>query len=218
MLTFNAAGFYYDYRNKQIKSKIIDFPNLFGPIDALVNVPKSRIWGFEADATLRPFKGLTVSANGTYLNSKVQKFTGFDINGASRNFSGVPLTYTPKWSGSLDVDYRVDLGSGKPFVGATVVARTKVDAQLGAAGINFPNDGFFGSLAPGVKNPYVIPGYATVDARLGWESNHGWKAFVWGRNIFNKYYFTSVIPGSDSVARLAGMPATYGVTLSFDFK
>ena len=41
---------------------------------------------------------------------------------------------------------------------------------------------------------------------------------LWGKNIFNKYYWTAVIPSSDSSARLAGKPTTYGVTLSFKMK
>ena len=38
---------------------------------------------------------------------------------------------------------------------------------------------------------------------------------VWGRNILNKYYLINVNPCLDATVRFAGMPATYGVTVSF---
>src|SRR3546814_3394857 len=37
---FNAAGFYYDYRDKQIRGKLIETPDIFGTLDTLANVPK----------------------------------------------------------------------------------------------------------------------------------------------------------------------------------
>jgi outer membrane receptor protein involved in Fe transport len=72
-------------------------------------------------------------------------------------------------------------------------------------------------IAPGVgPYPYTIKGYATVDGRLGYEAEEGkWKVMVWGKNILNKYYWTAVVPSSDSSARFAGRPATYGVTFGF---
>jgi outer membrane receptor protein involved in Fe transport len=57
-ISFNLAGFYMDYRDKQVRGKIFDF--IFGTLDALVNVPKSRIWGLEADVGIRPVEGLTI--------------------------------------------------------------------------------------------------------------------------------------------------------------
>jgi len=214
LIALNAAAFYSDYRDKQVKGKIIDNPNLFGPIAALVNVPKSRIYGFEADVTVRPLEGLTVTANGTYLNAKIKKYSGIDVNGAQHDFNGQPLPFTPKWSGSIDVDYRHDTGNGAPFAGFTVTGRTNTDAELGAGDIFFPTGLPGQQLAAGVTAPYQIPGYAVVDGRLGYEASSGWKAYLWGKNIFNRYYIVNAITGSDTVARAAAMPATYGVTLA----
>lgn len=249
-LQFNAAGFYMDYRNKQVKGKLFDL--IFGTLDTLVNVPKSRIYGFEADVTARPTDGLTISAAVTYLDSKIQRFTGFDIfGGVDNNFdprpgdfdssgltanvedmSGVRLPYTPKWSGSVNVDYRHEMANGgAPFIGFTVSARSNQSAAIAGDDTTLP-DGVDGSgnwiddlddryrIAEGVgPYPYTIDGYATVDARLGYEAPNGdWRVMVWGKNIFDKYYWTAVIPSSDSSARLTGRPATYGVTFGFKFR
>lgn len=239
-LQFNAAGFYMDYRDKQVKGKLFDL--IFGTLDTLVNVPKSRIYGFEADVTARPTEGLTINAAVTYLDSKIQNFVGYDIfGGVDNNFdsrpggfdssglsaniedmSGVRLPYTPKWSGSVNVDYRHELeNGGAPFVGFTVGARSNQSAAIGGDDTTVPlgaNTRY--RIADGVgPYPYTIDGYATVDARLGYEAPEGqWRVMVWGKNIFDKYYWTAVIPSSDSSARLTGRPATYGVTFGFRFQ
>lgn len=229
---FNATGFYMDYRNKQVRGKLFDF--VFGTLDTLANVPKSRIWGIEGDITIRPVDGLTISGAATYLNSKVQDFVSFDIFGGVDNpdfdpagintedLSGNVLPYTPKWSGAVNVDYRHELSNGgAPFAGFSVNAKSGQDAAIGGGSATLPvMPGNRFRIAPGIgPNPYTIDGYATVDARLGYEAPDGqWKVMIWGKNIFDKYYWTAVIPSNDSSARLAGRPATYGVTLGFRFE
>ncbi|MGH6614441.1 hypothetical protein, partial [Sphingomonas sp.] len=63
-----------------------------------------------------------------------------------------------------------------------------------------------------------IPGYATLDLRLGVGApDSRWKAQIWGRNVTNKFYLTNVTDVIDTVVRLTGRPATYGVTLSYRY-
>ncbi len=227
-LSLNSAAFYYDYRNKQVRGKLLD--PIFGDLEAEVNVPKSRIWGLEADLTVREIPEVTITGGVTYLNSRVLTYNGVDaVGNANQNFAGDPLPFTPKWSGSVDVSWRHELGNDAAiFAGTTVAARTQTDAvfnagNLTASRIEANNPLFlagvgYAATASGVTRPFVINGYATVDARAGYESGHGWRVMVWAKNIFNKYYWTNVISSTDSAARLAGMPATYGVTFGFAFK
>jgi outer membrane receptor protein involved in Fe transport len=239
-IQFNTAAFYMDYRDKQVKGKLFDF--VFGTLDTLVNVPKSRIYGMEADLTVRPTRGLTISGAVTYLKSKVLKFTGYDIFGGvdnnidsrpgnfdpsggtpnTENLAGVRLPYTPEWAGSVNVDYRHELSNGgTPFAGFTVSARSNQTAAIGGEDTTLPTGGNVRyRIAPGVgKYPYMIDGFATVDARLGYEGPDGaWKVMLWGKNLFNKYYWTAVIPSSDSSSRLAGKPVTYGITMGFKIR
>jgi iron complex outermembrane receptor protein len=212
----NVAAFYYDYRDKQIRGKTTD--PIFGILDVLVNVPKSRIQGAEADLTLRPTDGLTITAAGTFLDSKVLRYGGLNVIGATDNFRGDPLPFTPKWSGSLNVDYKVRMpNGGSPFIGFTVTGRSASDATLGGRRITFPASPAT-ILKPGVDYIYKIDGYATVDARIGYVSDGDrWRVSLWGKNIFNEYYWTNVIPANDSSARFAGRPATYGITFGFNF-
>lgn len=227
-ISLNSAAFYYDYRNKQVRGKLLD--PIFGDLEAEVNVPKSRIWGVEADVTVREIPEFTITGGITYLNSKVLNYIGIDsLGNPDQNFAGDPLPFTPKWSGSLDVSWRHDLGNDSAiFAGATVTARTKSDAVFNAenittSSIEATNPLYlagvgYAAVAPGVTRPFVINGYAIVDARAGYDSGQGWRVMLWTKNLFNKYYWNNVISSTDSAARLAGMPVTYGVTLGFDFK
>lgn len=220
-VSLTAAAFYYDYRDKQIRGKIFD--PLFGNLDALINVPKARIYGAEADVTVRPLDGLTINGALTYLNSKIQEGPSaprnYNILGVQDEFAGDPLPFTPKWSGTVNVDYRGKTANGgTPFIGVSINARSGADAAPGARRIAYApaGDAQVVVLRDGVTYPFAIKGYATVDGRVGYEAPDGaWRVMLWGKNIFNRYYWTTVIPSNDSAARFAGRPVTYGVTVAF---
>ena len=221
-IQLNGAVFYYDYKDKQIRGKLHD--PTFGALDALINIPKSRVFGAEADVTIRPVEGLTINAAVTYLESKITKnppdARRYNIYGQLDNFVGDPLPFTPKFSGVVNVDYRHKMGSGgSAFVGVSANARTHSDAVIGANRIPFPYSAAAHTRSDLGGNVFNIKGYTTIDARIGYEAaDGGWRAMLWGKNILNQYYWTSVIPSLDSQARFAGMPATYGITLGFAIK
>lgn len=60
---------------------------------------------------------------------------------------------------------------------------------------------------------YGIDSYTLVNLRAGVESDR-WRVEVWGKNVFDKYYWSTAYPAFDTITRYAGMPATYGVTVS----
>jgi outer membrane receptor protein involved in Fe transport len=218
-LSVNAAIFYYDYANKQIRGKLLD--PIFGILDAEVNVPKSSIKGAEGEVTFRPVNALTLSAAVTYLDSKVTNYTGVNLIGQTENFAGDVLPFTPTWSGVLDGEFRFTAPHGAPFVGVSVRGQTSSVAGLGATQVPYNTPTVKAPITviqPGITCVYCISPYATVDARLGYEGESGkWKVMVWGKNILDKYYWTNVVPANDSAARLAGLPATFGVSFSQKF-
>lgn len=220
LVDLNAAAFYYDYKDKQIRGKLLD--PVFGVLDALVNVPKSRIIGAEADLTIRPAPGLTINGAITFLDSKVREYDGFNLLGFVNDFSGDDLPFTPKWSGVVNVDYRTPINSGgAAFAGVSVNARSGSDASLGGSRISFPSTAVEPATAvkDGVEFPYSMNGYTTLDARIGFEAEDGmWKIMAWGKNILNEYYWTNVIAGNDTTARFAGRPATYGITFGYKIR
>jgi len=198
----NGAIFYYDYGDKQVKGRILTNPNILGPIEALVNIPKSKITGAEAQLTLRPIRGLTLTAAGTYIDSKVTgDFLNYSILGTLQNFQGNAFPYTPKWQVVLDGQYRIPASSTVDIVlGANYNYRTKTRAGFGnEAALN-------------------IDSYGLLDLRAGIEAPDGkWRVQAFGRNVTNAYYWTNVAKFFDVVRRLAGQPATYGVQVSYKF-
>jgi outer membrane receptor protein involved in Fe transport len=213
-----GAAFYYDYKDKQIRGKILD--NLFGLLESQVNIPRSRIAGAELEATVRPVSGMTLSGIVTYLDSKVLEYSGYDIVGVVQNFRGAPLPLTPKWQLGVAADFRPDTGNPdiQPFFGANVNYRSETAAALRGATTPLPSDVPGARTAPGIEFPYKIPSYITVDIRAGLEFENGrYKLMAWGKNILNEQYVTNVIPGSDTISRFVGRPATYGVTFAFNY-
>ena len=226
MVQFNGAAFYYDYNNKQIRGKLVD--PVFDVLDLLINVPKSRVLGAEGELTLRPTTGFTIAGSVTYLDSKVRTSNGTHFIGATAygnscgtaaapapcDFTGSELPFTPHWSYALDADYRFDMGDSAFSIGAGVRGQSSSVSTLNGRSIQFrnlANDRH----AAGIDLPFVIPSYAVVDARAGYEfSDRRYRVSVWGKNIFNRYYVTNANHYLDTTVRFVGMPATYGVTLS----
>lgn len=210
----NAAVFYYDYRDKQVRGKLVD--PIFNLLDVLVNVPRSRVTGGEVELTLRPAQGLSISGAATYLDSKVTSYTGYNVLGGLENFDGVALPFTPKLTYTVNADWKLAgmTSGGTPFIGATLFGKSSQDAVFDGARLNL--SGVSGSrVVDGIVNPFHIPGYATLDLRAGYESEAGWRVMLWGKNVFNKYYIVNVIPGSNTSSRFTGRPATYGITIGY---
>ncbi|VAW03366.1 hypothetical protein MNBD_ALPHA04-1526 [hydrothermal vent metagenome] len=68
-------------------------------------------------------------------------------------------------------------------------------------------------------NPLLsIKGYTLLDLRAGVETADGsWRVEAYGQNVTNQYYWTQVTREIDALTRTAGMPATYGVRVSFRY-
>lgn len=195
----NLAAFYYDYQDKQARSKILD--PVFGPLQALVNIPESHSQGAELEIQWLPTAGLTVNVGVAYLDTEIDEFVGYDALGARRDFAGKPFSFAPKWQNNIDIDYEWPLGNGRTgFVGASAAYRSHSSAD-------FDSDPLFD-----------IDAYTLVDGRIGLKTDDGkWKFSVWGKNLTDEYYAHSVIRVQDTVVRVAGMPRTYGVSLGVEF-
>lgn len=196
---FNLNAFYYDYRDKQIYGRVADL--IFGSLLRIRNIPKSRVLGVEGDASITVASGLNLTIAGTYLDSKIlSDFQDFNDLGVPANFKGRPFTYTPKFSGSISADFTRDIGPGTALNASTTVTY---------------QDKSFGDFA-GLKT-FEINGRTLVDATLGLEFDSGWRVGLYGKNIFNKYYWTGTALAIDTVARFAGMPREYGIRLGYKF-
>lgn len=212
----NGAVFYQDYKDKQIQGTLNDLA--FGLLQQLQNVPKSRIAGAEIDLMYRPTQALTISASASYLDTKVTEFEGGDFLGFPQNFAGDKLPFAPKWTFILDADYRVPVGNAgnEVFFGATLNHRTSADAYIGASRIPLPTDRT--DIRALSTHPFVIDGYTLVDARFGYDMpEKGMRVTAWAKNMFNEFYASNLVSNNDVIMRLTGQPASYGITVGFQF-
>jgi outer membrane receptor protein involved in Fe transport len=207
----NGAGFYYDYKNKQLEAQVID--PVFGPLEALQNVPKASIKGGEIEVNVAPATGLTASLSATYLDATVDKYIGVNDEGLAGNFAGTPIPFAPKFQLAASADYEFPLPRDlKGFVGTTVSYRTSSVADVGGNEV-LPT-------ATGVTTkPFSIDGYTLVDFRGGIQSaDDRWRVSLFVKNAFNTYYWTNAVLATDSIARFTGRPTTYGMTVSFKYR
>lgn len=197
-----AAGFYYDYKDKQLLGRLVFTPNIFGPQGSLVNIPKSRVIGAEAQLSVRPVAGMTLSAAGTYLDTKVEgDFFNYNPVGVLTNFKNDRFPFTPKWQLVFDIDERIPVSEALTGVfGINASYRTATKSGFG----NDPR--------------LIIQDYWLVDIRAGIEAADGrWKAQLFGRNITNTYYLSNIANAGDILRATAGAPATYGIQASVKF-
>ena len=210
-LQFNGAVFYYDYSNKQVRGRVQD--PIFGLLEKLLNIPKSYVFGIEGDLVARPVDGLTLSANATYLKSKVTSnysttpdgLAVYNAAGYTGNFKGSELPYTPKFSGSFDAQYEFPVSnSWNAFVGGTVTYQ-------GTENTTFHTNVL-------LAQDFFIKDYALVDARVGMSSANGhWRVSVYARNLTNHTYTTAISTYLDTLIRYRGKPAVYGVSVAFNY-
>jgi outer membrane receptor protein involved in Fe transport len=132
----DVSAFYYDYKDKQLRSKILAEP--FGILDTLQNIPKSTVKGAELSVNSRPFRGLALNVAATYLQATIDQFTGINAGGLAANFADAPMPFTPKWQIGTNADYTFAVSSGwDAFVGASVNFRSHTVAIVGG-NLQFP--------------------------------------------------------------------------------
>ncbi len=198
-LSFTGAAFYYDYKNKQLRSKLIDVT--FGILDALVNVPKSSIKGGELGLEWRPAPQLTLSAAATYLHARVDDYVGVNAQGVAADFAGAKIPFTPTVQLAVGADYRWSLPDNFTLtLGGALTHHSQTFSAVGSDPVS------------------RIDPYTLLDLHLALAQNGGpWKVALWGKNVTNKYYWTNTVAVYDATVRYAGEPATYGATMSYRF-
>ncbi len=200
-LRVNTAGFYYDYKDKQLLTRFLD--PIFGPLPLLRNAPKSRVSGVELDFQSNPFDGLYLAAAGAYIRTKILEFESTDIDGDKADFAGKPFNFTPKLTYTVITDYTPPFSFSDAFeigIGGDYAYTGKTNSTL-------EGDPRFRHLASGVYG-----------ARIRASATSGvWIATLFARNITNELTTISNFNVGDGIARFVGPPRTYGVTLSVNF-
>jgi len=188
--TMDLAAFTSKYKNLQLNAlTVVDglTDNIF------TNAGQATISGVEAEFDARPFKGLMISASGSYLHFK------YDSLGAAALVPDGPClsctnVLTPEYKGSFAVQYSIDLG------------------QWGSLTPRFSDDYTAKEYAELTNNPVMeIPQRWVANARLAYAlPNAKWEAVLAVTNVFDKYYYTNINPywysGGNTAMGLPGRP------------
>ena len=190
-LSIDADVFHIDWNNIQLIAVIANTG-----VD--VNGGHARSDGLEAQGVWTPIAGLTLSANGAYIDAHLTTKTNAFLGGNA----GDPLPFTPKWSGTLDGLYAWPInGDIDAFVGATW-------SYVGDRKSSF--SGTIGQVA--------LPNYNTWDLRAGVNVRRMWTLEVFGKNLGDARGISS-LGGALSAAYVGQsvsviQPRTVGVTLT----
>jgi iron complex outermembrane receptor protein len=217
---FNIAAFYNNFSDQQIQLGFI--PNPASPISVAptagpVNIGKSRIWGIEVDAQIRPVEGLALDAAYTYLDTKVKEVGTATLPPTSpylvsgQIVAGDELALTPKHKLVLSATYTLPLEEsiGRISLGGTYVYTSK---QISTYSLRDPAvSQFFGG-----KDIGILPSYDIVNLNLNWDEIGGGPidASLFVTNLFNEKYLTSVngiFPATGFDTGAIGEPRMYGV-------
>jgi outer membrane receptor protein involved in Fe transport len=196
---FELGAYYYDYDDKQIRGRIAD--PVFGALEALVNIPHSRLFGFESGIRVAPAENLQLGASVSYTDSKVGHFIGITPMSTTRDFSGSTFPYSPQWQSTLDAQYERTVGAGyRAFFGAGAMHHSTAYAVLG-------------------EDPdFRLDPYTTVDVRAGVRAaDDRWQVSVFGLNVTDEYSWSNVFQFIDTRFRIAARPATYGVRVAVNY-
>ena len=115
-LEFDAAAFYYDYTDLQLRTVV-------GNQTPISNAAKATVKGIEFTLVGRPLRDLSLDLNAAYVDSALKNYT----SPATRtDLSGTPLPMTPKGSATAGVEYRLALSGGSLSLRGEVNHQTSV--------------------------------------------------------------------------------------------
>lgn len=201
---FNAAVFQQEITGFQ--------SNVFsGTGFILANAPKQSTFGVEFDATVTPVKALTLTGAVTYLDPKYDSFpTGGAIAApnftvVSANLSGTRPAGIPEFAVSIGGTYTQPItDSVKLLLRGDFNYQSPVQIAESTTPI-------IQALKREVKELNLA---ATLQLQNGLEVS------VWGRNVTNNQYITTIfssVAQSGSVSGYPNQPVTYGGTVRFKF-
>ena len=194
-MTFNAALFYTevdDYQDNVNEGVEI--------VPRRRNVGTLETSGFETDLQWQMSESWMVKWGVGYTDS--------EVTDSDEVVNGVPLdgktpVNTPEWSTSLVVNYNTQFSEA-------LVLDVLVSGQWQDERYLEPENG----------PDHLVDAYSTVDATASLMSADGkWSVSLWGKNITDEEYLQYIndVPGFGLFLTIKAEPATYGISLEYNF-
>ncbi len=225
VLQVNGALYFQDYQNMQIPLTVLNTVTNQNE-SRFENMPKSEIWGIELETTWNPVSTLQITANYSYLGTKIKEACCYQD---PQDLAAIEPEARPIAPGANTQDLE---GNQLPF--ATPHRFT--------ANVNYTWDFDAGSLTPSVSMVYKSETYYSVfnryynlgkagtqfDARVVWrDAQDRYSIIGYVRNISNQTIIegagASILAGTSGPTRFLNRswsvnpPRTYGVELQYRF-
>lgn len=168
----------------------------------LANAGTQSSKGVEFDATYRPIRPLQLSFAMTYLDPKYDDFK----QSAFGDLSGVTPAGIAKLSYTLGATYVQPLANGE---------RLTIRGDFFHEDKTQIADGLEGNRAAAI--PYTRE-VNTLNAGVLYTMNNGWELTLWGRNLTDDRYLTTIFAGVAQAGTVSGYPSqprTYGVSAKY---
>ncbi|MBO9498258.1 MAG: TonB-dependent receptor [Novosphingobium sp.] len=203
----NGAAFLNKYNDIVLSKLVCPESSLPTPCLRPDNIGAATVKGLELEAQIYPTDGLSFDGSISYLHFQYTSDTytsgGVDylVN------SSIPLDaitpYTPKLNYSIGGQYNYETAAGTFSI--------RLDGQ------------YQGKLYTTAENTIwsKVDGRFLADGHISWEDKDtDWKVTLEVKNIFDKYYFTSVSDVSSSlgvVTGVPGLPRTFSIAVQRNF-
>lgn len=197
-LSAEVTGFYIDWNSIQLFTVVQNFG-----INA--NGGKARSQGVEFSLVGRPLKGLSLGANGAYVDAKLKE-AAFAVGAAA----GDRLPFTASFSSTLSADYERPLS----------------DALNGTAGVSWR---YTGARNADFQSPFSKPfvvghqrlsPFGQIDAHVGVTFDR-FRLDAFARNLTDSKGIAYLGPGGSglngSIAEAIVRPRSFGATLGFKY-
>ncbi|KHK93177.1 TonB-dependent receptor [Novosphingobium malaysiense] len=228
VVSLDLSAFYYDYRNLQVSLY------LQGGQASIINAAKAKIYGIDGQLSVRVTERLRVTAAGAWTHARYTEF----------NHAPVFTTCNPAAAGLTLADYAPTgvCGNGAAFyLQGTAIGQEPVTLRhtrmqrapdfTGNAGIHYTADAGGGTLqlsgiAAYSSKVYFGPSgsqfyqkaYATLALRAQWtDETDRFTVAVFGDNVTDKRYKTTVQSGGNGVGANWNEPATYGIEFGYRY-
>jgi iron complex outermembrane receptor protein len=193
-LRFNAAAFYYDYRDLQVF--VFDTSGVL-PVQRKLNAGNAEIYGLEVELQAQPSRYFNAFVNASFLHAKYKDFIAL----AAEDYAGNDLVNAPDFSLSAGFSVTQPLPGGSSL-------------QLRADG-NFQSETF---LTPDNVRANRVEPYGTANVRFSWLSaDEKIELALWGKNVTGTRYITYISPVLTMDQINYNDPSTYGVQAVLKF-
>ena len=214
-LRFNAAYFYYDYTNVQVRSSAPPAP----PGNALIeNVAAEHVKGVDADFTWVATRNLTFNGGAEFLDAKYDQYPGTTLQkpgvrvvtvGGTTYTLGVPITAT-------NINLAGFTVYNTPPITFSISAVYKVETAYGNFALT-ANEHYSSPYPLSPDNTLKERADNLVDASLLWTApSKRYDVQLYVRNLFDRYTFINGIE-TNSFAVVFGTPRVFGITLGVHY-